>query len=105
MAVFPEIKDLLPKQVEILYNLMQQVAQCEDEMPMDHWCKPCMDKYLRALELIHRWRKMGTYFQNGKWFCNTIPLPKYSTDTRYTFVCKDEDDKDPYTNFFNFGDK
>lgn len=105
MPVCPDVKDLLPKQVEILHNLMKSVLNCEAEMPMEYWCKPCFSKYIRLLELIHRWRKMGTYFEDGHWYCNRVPIPKYSTDTRYTFHCKEEDDLDAYTTFFNYGDK
>lgn len=105
MNPIPNVEGLLPKQIEILHTMMVQVLDCEDDIPMEYWCEPCFAKYIRLLELIHRWRKMGTRFVDGKWWCNHAPLTKYSTDTRYTFVCKDEDDLDAYTTFFNYGEK
>lgn len=101
----PSVEGLLPKQIEILRGMIKQMADCEADIPMEHWCRPCTDKYMRILELIYRWRKQGTYFAKGRWWCNYARLPKFSTDTRYRFTGPSDDDKNPNAPYYNPGGK
>jgi hypothetical protein len=82
-VLFPNLDGLVPNQMKVIWSLQKKIYTCEGGIPFEFWCKNCVNKYMRALELIARWRKMGKYFWHGQWWCNHVPITEYDIDVAF----------------------
>lgn len=79
---FPSLDGLVPHQIDVIESLHEFIEKCEGQgMPFEHWCTECTEHYMRALELVARWRKEGSYWYKGQYWCNATPVPKFKRFT------------------------